>query len=184
LAQSYRPNLTVHVRSVSPPAALEMVRREILALDPQIAVFDVQTMDDHLADSLLAVRTGAALAVVFGALALGLASIGLYGVLAYNVNERTRELGIRLALGARPAALRRLVIGSGMRLTIAGVLLGAAGGSAFTGVVATMLYGVTPADVVTLAGVVVSQTTVALLACWIPARRATRVDPMDALRHS
>jgi predicted permease len=185
LAQSYRANLTVHVRSASPPAAtLESSRREILALDPLIAVFDVQTMDAHLADSLLPVRAGAALAGVFGALALGLASIGLYGVLAYNVSQRTRELGIRLALGARPAALRRLVLGYGMRLTVAGVLIGLAAGSAFTAVVATMLYGVSPADVITLAVVVVSQTAVALIACWIPARRATRLDPVDALRHS
>jgi ABC-type antimicrobial peptide transport system permease subunit len=136
-----------------------------------------------MADSLLPVRLGAILLSVFGGIGLSLAAIGLYGVMAYVVSHRTKEIGIRLALGAQPSVVVMAVLRQGMTLTAVGIAIGTLIGSAITTVVAVELYGLTPADVGTLLAVVLGQAGVALLACWVPARRATRISPLLALRH-
>ena len=184
LLQNYTPSLTFLVRSRSSPAAqLHTLREEMLALDSALAVFDVKTMNEHLAVSMLPAKVGAILLGIFGTLALGLAMLGLYGVMSYAVTRRTREIGIRVALGARRSDVLRLIVRQGMKLTFVGVFIGLLLGSGLTAVIATQLYGVSTADMVTLVGMSLTLTAVALLACWLPARRATKVHPMEALRY-
>jgi putative ABC transport system permease protein len=139
-------------------------------------------MDQLLSASVANERFNLFLLVLFAALALGLAAVGIYGVLAFGVSRRSREIGIRLALGARPRDVLRLVVRQGMQLVIAGVLLGIAGALALTRLMASLLYGVSPTDPATFAVVSALLTMVALIACYFPARRAMRVDPMVALR--
>jgi len=175
--------LTFHIRTYSSPAAaLHPARQELLSLDPALAVFDVKTLDEHLAASMLPVRIGAVLLGAFGVLALGLALLGLYGVMSYVVTRRTREIGIRLALGATRGAVLRLIVAQGVRLAFAGVCLGLLLGSGLVAAIASQLYGVSRADWATLAGIPLALMGVALLACLLPARRASRVEPVVALR--
>ncbi|HEY9449334.1 MAG TPA: FtsX-like permease family protein, partial [Gemmatimonadaceae bacterium] len=152
----------------------------IAALDRDLPV-QVQTMEEALGLSLLPQRVGATLLGVFSVLGLVLASIGLYGVVAYAVTQRTRELGIRLALGAETRDIYRVVIRQGMSLMIVGVTIGIAVALLLTRLVRGLLFGVSPADPLTLGVVVAILTVVALLASYVPARRATRVDPLVAL---
>jgi predicted permease len=183
LLQNYQPALTFHVRThASPVALLPALRQELLMLDSALAVFDVKTMNEHLAVPMLPVRIGALLLAIFGGLALGLAMLGLYGVMSYAVTQRTREIGIRAALGARRSDVLRLIMRQGMKLTFVGVFIGLVLGSGLTAVIASQLFGVSTTDVVTLTGMSLTLISVALLACWLPARRAARVDPMLALR--
>jgi putative ABC transport system permease protein len=134
-------------------------------------------------DRPLIQRTFAQLSSFFGVVALLLATIGLYGSVAYSVTRRTHEIGIRLALGAKPWEVLRMVLGKGLQLTLVGVVIGILAALAATRLISTMIYGVTPADPMTFAAVAVFLVLVALLACYVPARRATRVDPLVALRH-
>jgi ABC-type antimicrobial peptide transport system permease subunit len=145
-------------------------------------VFDVNTMDQRLHDSLSQRRFSMFLLGVFAVLASILAAIGIYGVMAYSVNERTHEMGIRLALGARPATILQLVIGQALVLTATGVAIGLTGAFAVTRVMSSLLYGVSNTDGFTFVVTPVLLGGVALLASYIPARRASRVDPMIALR--
>jgi putative ABC transport system permease protein len=178
-----RSGFTFHVRMLSEPSAtLETLRRDLLALDPALTIFDVQSMNDHLADSLLAVRSGAILLGVLGSLALAVAAVGLYGTMALVIASRMKELGIRLALGARPSELRKFVLTQGMRLTIYGLSIGLAIGIGVSAIIASQFYGVSPSDLTTLASVVTLHAVIALVACWIPAQRAIRVDPLVVLR--
>ena len=165
-----------------PQALVNAVKREIGALDPEQAVSDIATMEENIADSLASRRLSTTLFGVFAALALGLASIGLYGVMALTVTQRTRELGIRLALGADRAQVFRLVLGQGFLLVgiglIAGLLLAASTGRAL----GSILYNVSVFDLTGFCSAAVVLIGVALIACCVPARRATRVDPIVALR--
>ena len=126
---------------------------------------------------------GAALLSLFGLLALILAATGVYGVLSYSVNQQAHEIGIRMALGAQPGSVLRLVVGQGLRLAAVGIVIGLAGAYELGRVTATLLYGVAPTDAVTFVGVTLLLCVIAVVACAIPARRAMRVDPMVALRY-
>lgn len=165
-----------------PSTMAPAVRTEIAALDSGVPVYQVATMDQLLSASIATQRFNLFLLVVFAALALGLAAVGIYGVLAFGVSRRTREIGIRLALGAHPRDVLRLVVRQGMRLVVAGILLGIAGALALTRLMASLLYSVSPTDPATFVVVSVLLGLVALIACYVPARRAMRVDPMVALR--
>jgi len=173
-----------YVRSPQEPAALATVVRGIVrGVDPQLPVFEVSTQEERIRASVERERQSAYLSAGFAGLALVLACIGLYGLMAQWVARRTNEMGIRIALGADRRAILRLVLGSGMRLVAVGVALGLAGAYATTRLIRSQLFGVEPHDPVTLGAVAVLLAVVALAACWIPALRATQVDPMVALRY-
>jgi predicted permease len=184
LLQDHPKGPEVLVRTAGDPAPLiAAVRREARQLDEKVPVVGVRTLEDAISVSLLLPRGGATLFGLFGLLGLALACVGLYGVLAYVVSQRTHEIGLRVALGAQAGDILRLVVGQGARLTLAGMALGFAGAAAATRVLQGILYGISPTDGLTFAGVGGVLLGVALVACWIPARRATRVDPMVALRY-
>jgi putative ABC transport system permease protein len=172
------------VRSTLDPAqALALVRREVAALDPQQAVSRVASMDELAAAQLARPRFNAVLLNWLAALAMLLAALGIFGVMAYAVAQRTNELGLRIALGAQPGNIMGLVLKQGMKLAALGVLLGLIGAISLTRWLASLLYGVSVTDPLTFVVIVFLPTVVAALACWIPARRATRVDPMVALKY-
>ena len=175
---------TLVVRTSSDPLLLaRAIETEIHAIDKDQPVADIQTMDQVLSDSVARPRFQTVLLGLFAGLALVLAVVGIYGVMSYAVSQRTREIGIRMALGAAPASILKMVLGEAMALTLVGVAAGLAAAAALTRYLATMLYGVTTADPATFAGVSLLLTAVAAVASFIPARRATKVDPMVALRY-
>ena len=177
-------NMFLVIRTTRDPAGMtEGITKEIQKLDPEMPVFDVATMDQRLHDSLARRRFSMFLLGLFAAVASILAAIGIYGVITYSVNERTHEIGIRLALGAPPGSVRQLVIRQGLVLTGVGVLIGLAGAFALTRVLSSLLYGVSSTDPSTFVVTPLALGGVALLASYIPARRAARVDPMIALRY-
>ncbi len=184
LSQRYRAVLTLHVRTAGDPSAvISQVRSEVKALDPDLPLTDVKTMQEHMRLPLAPAKLFASLSSAFAVLALLLAAIGLYGVMAYVVGSRTREIGIRMALGAQIGGVRKLIIGQGMRLALTGIALGLIAAFAATRVLTSLLYGVSATDPITFIGVAVLLAGVALFACYIPAQRATKVDPLDALRY-
>jgi putative ABC transport system permease protein len=142
----------------------------------------VQTMDERIADSVAPRRLNLTLFATFAALALVLSAVGLYGVVAYAAEQRTHEFGIRMALGAQTSDVRRMVLGQGLKLAAAGVAIGIVAALAMSRVIVTLLYQVQPFDAMTMAGVALLVAAVAITACWLPARRATRVAPTVALR--
>ncbi|HTH48359.1 MAG TPA: FtsX-like permease family protein, partial [Candidatus Limnocylindria bacterium] len=158
------------------------VRKAVLAVDKDQPVSDVQTMDQVLSESLAQRRFTMLLLGVFGATALLLSAVGIYGVMAYSVTRRIGEIGIRMALGAQRNDILGLVFRQGGRLIGLGVAFGLLGGLTLTRFLGSMLFGVSAHDPATFAVIAVLLAAVALLACWLPARRATRVDPMVALR--
>jgi predicted permease len=177
---------TLHlaVRTSADPAAItSAVRGTIASLDPQLAVDDVKTMEASIHESLAPQRFNLFLLGLFAALAVFLAAVGVYGVLSYSVTQRTQEIGVRMALGAQRSSLLVMTIREGMRLTIAGGVIGLVGALLLTRLMASLLYGVTAHDPVTFAGVTALMYLVSLAACYIPARRATKVDPIVALRY-
>ena len=185
VAQAYRSPMTILVETAGDPSSVARSMRALIAgLDPSLPVFDVRTMDDHLRNgqALLFTRLGSAFATVFGLLALVLATIGVYGVVSYSVAQRTREIGVRMALGARRPAIIRLVVGQGMRLGWIGLAIGLALSVATMGVVSSVLYGVGPRDPLVLGIVVGLLTLVVAIASLVPARRAMRIDPITSLR--
>jgi macrolide transport system ATP-binding/permease protein len=185
VAQAYRSPMTILVETAGDPSSVARSMRALIAgLDPSLPVFDVRTMDDHLRNgqAMLFTRLGSAFATVFGLLALVLATIGVYGVVSYSVAQRTREIGVRMALGARRPAILRLVVGQGMRLGWIGLGIGLVLSVATMGVVSSVLYGVGPRDPVVLGAVVGLLTLVVAIASLVPARRAMRIDPMTSLR--
>jgi putative ABC transport system permease protein len=184
LSQRYRGAMTLHVRTNTDPlAAVSQVRAEVRALDANLPLTNVETMQEHMRLLLAPARLLALLSSALGVLALLLAAIGLYGVMAYVVGSRTREIGIRMALGAQTSGVRRLVIGQGLKLALIGIALGLLAAFGLTRVLQSVLYGVSANDPLTFIGVAVLWLAVALLACYIPARRATKVDPLVALRY-
>jgi predicted lysophospholipase L1 biosynthesis ABC-type transport system permease subunit len=183
VAQNHETGMTLYVRTSVPPASLVAgIRREIQEMEPNLPVPGIQTMTETIGTSLYAARMGAWLLGVFGGLALLLAVIGIYGVLSFSISRRTREIGIRLALGAGRRDVFLLVIRDGMPLVGAGIVIGLAGGVAAARSLASFLYGVASSDLLTFAVMTAVLAGVALLACVIPARRAMRVQPIAALR--
>ncbi len=165
------------------PQALAAIRGEIRGLDADLAVGQLATIEDATASALVLPRLGAALFGLFGVIGLVLAMTGIYGVVSYLVSQRTHEIGIRMAMGARRLDILRLVVGQGLGLTVAGVALGLAAAFAVTRVLSVMLYGISATDAVTFVAVPLVLTLVALLATVIPARRASRLDPLAALHY-
>jgi len=176
-------NMNVVVRStLSRDALASSIRRIVASVDPGLPVVGLRSMDEVFDDALARPRFLAELLVIFAAVALALAAVGTYGVLAYSVAERRREIGIRMALGASEGGVLTLVLRQGMLLAGIGLLVGLAGALAVTRVVSSLLFGVQPTDPATFAAVGLFMLAVALVACVVPARRATRVDPLVALR--
>jgi putative ABC transport system permease protein len=176
--------MTVIVRTERDPLALvSAVHSELQRMDPELPMASVATMEQSMSDSLSRSRFIMLLLGIFAALALVLASIGVYGVIAYSVAQRTQEFGIRMALGADRRSVLRLVLGEGTLLTLLGIGLGIVAALVVTRLLANLLYGISATDPLTFAAVALLLALVALAACYIPARRATRVDPIVALRY-
>ena len=184
MTQNYSPLATMVVRtSGRPEPVISAVRAQVQSLDSNLALTQVQTIGEVISQGLWAPRMGAALLAIFGGLALILAIIGVYGVLSYSVNQQTREIGIRMAMGAQTSRVLRLVVGQGMRLAGVGLLLGLIVAFAAMRVMSSLLFGVSAHDPLTFIGVSLVLAIAAVLACYIPARRATKVDPIIALRY-
>jgi predicted permease len=173
--------LVVHTRG-NPALLAESLRRQVYALDPAMAVYNEETMDEHIRAAYSLPRIAATLFGVFGAIGLVLAAVGLYGVMSYGVNRRTREIGIRMALGARPGSVEGLIVRRGMILAAIALALGWPAAWMLSKLAASFLYGVQPHDAITFAAAPMLLATVALAACWIPARRAAQINPTEALR--
>ncbi len=171
LAETPRPTLVAAVRSA------------VQAVDKDQPIDRIAPMSELLADSIAQPRFYTLLLTIFAAMASALAAVGIYGVMSYAVTQRTHEIGIRMALGARAADVLRLVVRNGMLLALTGVAIGLVGAFALTRLMTSLLFGVTPTDATTFVAVSVLLIVVALLACYIPARRATKVDPLVALRY-
>jgi putative ABC transport system permease protein len=176
--------MSVAARTQSnPEAMIQTVKQQIWKVDSQLPVTDVKTMNEVSAASFAARRFNMLLLAIFAGLALVLGAVGIYGVMSYAVTQRTQEIGIRMALGARATDVLKLIIKNGLTLTLLGVAIGIGGALALTRLLATLLFGVTPTDKPTLFVVSAVLVLVALLACYVPARRATKVDPLIALRY-
>ncbi|HYL92387.1 MAG TPA: FtsX-like permease family protein, partial [Alphaproteobacteria bacterium] len=186
-AQGLISSLTLCVKGQSDPLSLtSAVRREVQAMDKEVPIFNVRPLEEYIAGSMAQSRFAAFLLGSFASLALVLTAIGLYGVMAYTVAQRVKEIGLRMALGATRGDVLQMVLQSGLRLTALGIALGCAGAVAASQLLSrfpSLLFGVKPLDAVTFASVIGVLAAVSLLAGYIPARRATRVDPMIALRN-
>jgi putative ABC transport system permease protein len=185
LLHEQQPGYFTHlvIRTTSDPASVgASVRQVVRTVDPTKAVSDMKTMTQYVDENLARPRLYASMLVAFAALALLLAGIGLYGLMAYGVSQRTHEIGIRMALGAQRSSVTRGVLVQGARLAVAGLAIGVIAALGLTRLLETLLFGVSPTDATTFAAVALVLGGVALLAAFIPARRAARVDPMVALR--
>jgi predicted permease len=177
-------NTTLIMRTTGDPMALARpVRDRIRQIDAELPVAAIRTLDNVVATSIATPRLTGQVLVLFAGLALLLAGIGIYGLMAYSVEQRRQEIGIRLALGAQATQVKSMVVFQGMRLAAVGVIIGVAGAFALSRLLTAFLYGVTSRDPVVFAGVPVILTAVAFLAVWLPARRASSVDPTIALRY-
>jgi len=184
--QMYFSARTLQVKSPLPPETMgPMIVKAIRDLDPNLPVYDVQSMDESLAgaNGFFLFKLGAYIAAALGLLGLTLAVVGVYGVVSYAASQRTHEIGVRMALGAAPRDILRMVLSGGLGVVLAGVAVGIAAALGFTRLLATLLVGVKPYDPAAYSAVVLLLSFVGLLACYIPARRAMRVDPMVALRY-
>ncbi|MGH9837916.1 MAG: ADOP family duplicated permease [Blastocatellia bacterium] len=183
LAADYDESLSLLASTSAEPAGVtSAIRREVQQMDANLPVYDVKTMDEHLRLAFFPLRAGAWLAGGFALLTLALAGLGIYGVMSYAVSRRTREIGIRMALGAPAGAVMRLIVRQGMRLALVGAAIGLACALALTRLMTSVLYGVSATDGVTFALATALLMLVVLLACYVPARRAAQVDPLIALR--
>src|SRR5437763_1095076 len=183
IQQDYAPQVTLHVRAAGDATQLiATLRGEIQSLDPKLSVLNVESMSERVNQSLQGERTQATLLGAAGVLALLLAAVGLYGVMSYMVAQRTREIGIRMALGAGRRNVMGLVLKQGAVMVSAGLVIGLGAAFGLTRVVASSMFGVTAVDPLTFAGTSLVLLLVALAASYLPARRATKVDPIIALR--
>jgi len=175
--------MSIVVRTAGDPrGAARLVQEQIRTLDPSLPVFDVQPMSEILAQSMARTSFTLLLLGIASAVALLLGAVGIYGVISYMVSLRTREIGVRIAIGARPGDVSRMVSGRGVALALVGVGLGLVGALITARSLKALLFGVSPADPVALAGAAALLVAVAFVASWIPARRAARVDPLAAMR--
>jgi putative ABC transport system permease protein len=185
IAQAQFPTIftSLAVRaSGDPMQMLVAVRRQVWAGDKDLPIFNIETMERLMAKSAAPLRFNLLLLGVFAMVGLALACVGLYGVMSYTVTQRTREIGVRMAMGAQTSDVLRLVIGEGMKLALIGALLGLGGALALTRLLKTLLFGVSATDPLTFIVIAALLIIVALLACWIPARRAASMDPLVSLR--
>src|SRR5208337_5081298 len=183
---SQSPDSTMEVAlltAVEPTSMAAAARNAVAAIDPEQPVFDISTMDKRLAASVAPRRFNLLLLASFALLAMLLAGVGIYGVVSYSVEQRTHEVGIRMALGAQRRDVLKLILAQGMVLLLMGIGLGLIGAFLLTRFLAGLLYGVRPTDLTTFAAVSLLLAAVAIMACYIPARRATNVEPSVALRH-
>lgn len=171
------------IKTISEPRSLiSAVTKEVAAMDPDVPLFEVKSMEEFMSASVAAPRFNTTLLSIFAAVALVLTVVGLYGVMSYSVAQRTNEIGIRLALGAQSRDVLLMVVKQGSTLILVGLVIGLASAYALTRLIASLLFGITTKDPLTFAAVAVLLAIVALLACYVPALRATKVDPMEALR--
>jgi putative ABC transport system permease protein len=182
------PSIVRHINlltraEVEPSSLASAVRGQVAALNKAQAVYNVRSMEQIVMQSVATRRFSVLLLTVFAVVALALASLGIYGLMSYTVAQRTREIGVRMALGASPVNVLRLVIGQGMKLAGAGVALGLVASVALTRTIKNLLFGVSATDISTFAAIALLLALVALLACFVPARRATKIAPLAALRH-
>src|SRR3954466_8030856 len=182
LLQEYQPGVQLIVRTAGYQPIADALRRQVRALDSRMALTGLETLEQHMQLPLFPARAAGLLLGLFGLLALTLALVGLYGVMSYSVAQRTREIGVRMALGARRVDVIRLIVGQGLRLTVTGMAIGLAGALAVTRVLSSVLYGIGATDPISFFAVAIVLTMVASVASYLPARRAMRVDPMEALR--
>jgi putative ABC transport system permease protein len=183
-AQQPEPSLSLLVRSTVDPTGISAaIRNEVLALDKDQPVYNIKTLGGLLSDSVATPRFRTSLLALFAMVALILAAVGLYGVVTYSVTQSTHDFGVRMALGACVSDVLKLVLKNGMKLALAGVAVGLAGAFALTRLMAALLFGVKPTDIITFAIVSVGLIAIALFACYVPARRATKIEPIEALRY-
>ena len=176
--------MNIVVRTHGDPKQLaNAIQAQIHSIDRDLPISDIKTMDEYVASSVSDSRFNTILLAGFAALALVMACVGIFGVVSYSVAQRTREIGVRRALGADAGSVMRMVLTQGMTVSVIGVAIGLAGAFAVTRVLSSLLFGVTPTDAVTFIGVATILTLVAFLASFLPARRAAKVDPMVALRY-
>jgi putative ABC transport system permease protein len=172
------------IRAESDPARLaSAVRAEVASIDKTLPIFNLKPMERVIGERMSPKRLVTGMTLVFALVALLLAAIGMYAVMSYAVSQRTHEIGIRVALGASAADIFRLVIGQGLALTLAGIAIGLAGAFGVTRALSGLLYGVSSTDALTFIGLSLVLGIVAMMACYLPARKASSVDPMIALRH-
>jgi putative ABC transport system permease protein len=176
--------MTFVVRSTSDPLRLvPALRAAVEEVDRNLPIFNIKTLNQYVAEQLWQPRQTMTLLVIFGAIAVVLAVTGVYGIMAYAIGQRTHEIGIRMALGAGSRDVLRLVLARGVLLVALGVAIGVAGSFALTGLLGTLLWGVTPTDPLTYVLVIMTLVCVAMLACYLPARRALDIEPGIALRY-
>jgi len=176
--------MNIVVRTTTDPGSMtSAVLQQISRVDPDQPVYQVKTMDEYLGESMAQRRLSTVLLGVFAALALILAALGVYGMMSYLVSQRTREIGVRMALGARQLDILTLVVRHGMWLSILGIAVGVAAALLLTRIMTSSLYGISASDPLTYVGISALLALIALLACLIPARRALKVDPIIALRY-
>jgi len=181
--QTFRNPMAYVVRTTTDPAELSGAIRHVVAgLDPQLPIYDVRPLTDYVVAARAARRFTMALAATFAMVALTLACVGVYGVIAYSVTRRWHEFGVRLALGARPGQVVRLLMREGAQLSVIGLALGTIGAALAARLLQGQLFGVTASDPVTYAIAIPALGAIAMMACWLPARRAMIISPMDALR--
>ena len=176
-------SMTLFIRTSGKPTDLApALRSEVFAIDRNQPVYNMKTLDQRVVETIAVSRSLMLLFSGFALIALVLAAVGIYGIVSYAVSQRTREIGIRMALGARSVDVLRLVVKNGITLVVAGIVIGVTGALVLTRFLTTMLFGVTPTDTRTFVVVSLALAAIAIVACLVPARRATRVDPLEALR--